>query len=143
MKTRSMIKIVTDNNNEVEEDNFSEHTEESQETKELYMDTSVFQKCYDMIPYNNYVTEQVYTLSLPYVFWFLLHYCSVHLYTSYCVPFSFKGFLWSPLLISSPHCKAFRWIIHYGGDSIDSMWIMLGTWLSFKILQIWKTTKEE
>ena len=140
MKTRSMSmsKLSIDNENIEEIEG-----ELEEENQKLYMDTTVFQKYYDMIPYNNYITGQIYTISLPYVFWFFLHYCSAHLYTSYCVPYTFNGLLWSSLLISSPHCKAFRWVIHYGGDNIDSMWIMLGTWLSFNILQRWKTTKEE
>lgn len=129
MKTRSMYKMP-----ELEEQ------QDKRENKEENLD--LIKKYYEMIPYSNLISKQVYEVSIPYCFWFLLHYCCSHLYTYYCVNLSFKGFLWSPLLISSPHCKAFRWIIHHGGDNLDSMWILLGTWLSFKILKIWKTPRD-
>ena len=39
----------------------------------------------------------------------------------------------SPFLVSAPHCKAIRWVVHNGGNTIDNMWIMLATWICSKL----------
>lgn len=70
-----------------------------------------------------------YNASGLYLFWIFLHYLSANMYTYYCVPTSFQGFIMSPFLVSAPHCRAIRWVVHNGGNTIDSMWTMLATWL--------------
>jgi hypothetical protein len=144
MKTRNMIRM--ENSLEIKKEEQEIEEQEIEDSEEEYsqdLTIDMFKKYYHMIPYTNYISKQVYTISIPYLFWFILHYCSAHLYTSYCVPLSMSGLLWSPLLISSPHCKAFRWVLHNGGNSLDSMWILIGTWLSFTVLKHWDTNKKE
>ena len=101
--------------------------------------------CSDMIamssPYiweiaekGRYCVQYVYCASSLYLFWIMLHYFSAQMYVYYCAPRGFYGFLISPFLVAAPHCRAIRWIIHNGGNMVDNMWIILGTWLCSKII---------
>ena len=64
----------------------------------------------------------------------MLHYASAQLYVYYCAPPHTYGLFISPFLVSAPHCKALRWILHNGGNTIDNMWIILASWLCSKII---------
>lgn len=81
-----------------------------------------------------YFVQYIYTTSSIYLFWIMLHYFSTQMYVYYCAPRGFYGFLISPFLVAAPHCRAIRWIIHNGGNMVDNMWIILGTWLCSKII---------
>lgn len=81
-----------------------------------------------------YCVQYVYCASSIYLFWIMLHYCSAQLYVYYCAPRGLYGFLISPFLVAAPHCRAIRWIIHNGGNMVDNMWLILGTWLCSKII---------
>ena len=78
--------------------------------------------------------QYMYGASSLYLFWIILHYFSTQMYVYYCAPRGFYGFLISPFLVAAPHCRAIRWIIHNGGNMVDNMWIILGTWLCSKII---------
>jgi hypothetical protein len=78
--------------------------------------------------------QYVYSVSRLYLCWIILHYFSAQLYVYYCAPRGFYGFLISPFLVAAPHCRAIRWIIHNGGNMVDNMWIILGTWLCSKAI---------
>ena len=78
--------------------------------------------------------KKIYPVCLLYLLWIILHYCSSHLYTTYCTPLSITGFVSSPFLISGIHCYALRWIIIYGADIINKMWLMIGTWLAVQLI---------
>ena len=69
-----------------------------------------------------------------YLMWVVLHYLASHLYVYFCAPKTLVGFLYSPLIIAAPHCRALRWVIFNGAISIDNMWLVFGTWLCSKIL---------
>lgn len=73
-----------------------------------------------------------YSVSI-YLVWILIHFCASHLYVYYCVPMTVSGFLLSPFLISTPHCKALNWAIYNGSNIISYMWIIVGTWVCSKI----------
>ena len=78
--------------------------------------------------------QYMYGASSLYLFWIMLHYFSTQMYVYYCAPRGFYGFFISPFLVAAPHCRAIRWIIHNGGNMVDNMWIILGTWLRSKII---------
>ena len=80
--------------------------------------------------------QWVYLVTKVYILWIVIHYISVQLYVKHCVPSTVWGFITSPILVSSPHCKAMRWMLHTGGTTIDNMWNTIGVWFSAKILQI-------
>ena len=70
-----------------------------------------------------------------YGLWIVSHYCASLLYARWCVPFSFVGFIMSPFVATLPYCVALRWVIHTSGNTIQAMFVLLGTWLLSKILQ--------
>ena len=78
--------------------------------------------------------QYMYGASSLYLFWIMLHYFSTQMYVYYCAPRGFYGFFISPFLVAAPHCRAIRWIIHNGGNMVDNMWIILGTWLCSKVI---------
>lgn len=80
--------------------------------------------------------QWIYFISKVYILWIVIHYMSVQLYVKHCVPSSLWGFITSPILVSSPHCKAMRWILHTGANTIDNMWNTIGVWFSAKLIQI-------
>lgn len=71
-----------------------------------------------------------------YILWIFMHFISAHLYVYYCTHYSLQGFILSPILVSAPHCRALRWVIYNGTQSIDSMWIVFGAWLCSKLALI-------
>ena len=88
----------------------------------------------EMAEKGRYCVQYMYGASSLYLFWIMLHYCSAQMYVYYCAPRGLYGFLISPFLVAAPHCRAIRWIIHNGGNMVDNMWIILGTWLCSKII---------
>jgi hypothetical protein len=76
----------------------------------------------------------LYNASSIYLFWIIVHYISARAYVYYCVPDEISGFIMSPFLVSAPHCKAIRWVVHTGGSNIDNMWIIIGSWLCSRLL---------
>jgi hypothetical protein len=78
---------------------------------------------------------RVVKISAIYIVWICLHYVSSYLYIQLCVPYSWVGFFASPFLITSPHCKAFRWMIYTGASIIENMWLLLGIWICSNILK--------
>jgi len=71
-----------------------------------------------------------------YILWMVLHFVSANLYVYYCAHMSLFGFFMSPVLASAPHCRAIRWVLNSGAQSIDAMWIVLGTWVCSKLALI-------
>ena len=83
------------------------------------------------------IIENIYKLWIPLIFrtfglyfvWIIIHYLSAHLYILWCVPNNFTGVLSSFILAPSPHCSALRWTIYNGGNSMETIWIILGLWI--------------
>ena len=87
----------------------------------------------DLVPKIKPYATYCYNATGLYLFWICLHYISAKMYTYYCVPNFFTGFIISPFLVSAPHCRAIRWVVHNGGNTIDNMWVMLATWICSKV----------
>jgi hypothetical protein len=87
------------------------------------------------------LVKHCWKVSGIYLIWTILHYSSSHLYTHFCTPLSISGFFTSPMLISTPHCYGFRWCINHGADALNSMWIVLGTWILSCLS--WKNKEEK
>ena len=86
--------------------------------------------------YNSLYGATMWTIEIGgiYFVWVALHYGAAHAYTSFCANSSIYGFITSPLLVAAPHCVAFRWTINMGASVIGTMWFVLGTWISTKLL---------
>jgi len=84
---------------------------------------------------NSVITTVKWTFEISgiYLLWIVLHYASGILYSKYCTPNSIFGFLASPVLAASPHCRGLRWVINTGGDVIVNMWVIIGTWVAAKL----------
>ena len=72
---------------------------------------------------------QAWRIAGIYVIWMFIHYIASHLYTYFCVPYTFLGFIAAPFLVTSPHCAGLRWCIVHGAETITAMWVIIGTWL--------------
>jgi hypothetical protein len=113
--------------NMVSDDEYNEHNENN-------CVNQVIKKIQNTVPTIRPYIVSAYHVSALYIFWIVLHYTTAQLYVKYCASPSIYGFLISPFLISAPHCMAMRWVFNKGGTLIESMWILLGTWLCSKII---------
>ena len=57
--------------------------------------------------------------------WSFAHYAAVHLYEYWCTPLTAIGFFMSPVMVNTPHCVAFRWLIHNGAFNIVESWSLI------------------
>ena len=76
----------------------------------------------------------VKSVAIIYVCWIFMHYIATNLYPIVCAPPTFKGFLMSPFMVTTPPCVAIRWIIDSGATSITTMWTLLGAWCIQRIM---------
>jgi len=74
-----------------------------------------------------------------YIMWIILHYIAAHMYAHLCTHPSLLGFIISPFMVATPHCIALRWIVINGADTINTMWMMIGTWIASKIIVMLQT----
>ena len=81
------------------------------------------------------IFKQIKNICGIYLLWIFLHFISSQLYVKFCTYNSISGFLLSPFLANSIHCNALRWTINQGAMSINSMWIVLGTYISSKLIE--------
>ena len=100
---------------------------------EYYLKMSYREVAYSIM--NNIVNPFIRVFGI-YGVWILLHYVSANVYVRLCAYPSMIGFVSSPFLAASPHCSALRWSIYNGGNSIASMWVVLGVWLLSYIIPI-------
>lgn len=70
-----------------------------------------------------------------YLMWITLHYAAVHLYPTYCAPFTVTGFVLSPFMVAAPHCVAMRWLITEGSKVIVTMWVSIGAYAVHHMLR--------
>ena len=65
---------------------------------------------------------------LIFITWVLVHFISAHIYIYMCVPATLYGILMSPFMVDVPYCYASRWIMMKSVNSINLLWISLGSW---------------
>ncbi len=82
-----------------------------------------------------------FKMVVVYLICIMSHFAAAHLYTYFCVPFSFYGFFISPFMTLSPQCQALRWIVYNSGTTINLMWFMLANLFVQKI-GVFTTTTE-
>jgi hypothetical protein len=63
----------------------------------------------------------------------LLHFIAVHAYIKYCVGDKWYHLFHSMFYVSSPYCQGISWAIYYGSRKIQTMWFILGTFLSNRL----------
>jgi hypothetical protein len=62
-----------------------------------------------------------------YTFWCIAHFFASHYYPVICMPYSVRGFLFSPLMAPAAHCNALRWMINQGGATLCGGWMVLAS----------------
>ena len=81
---------------------------------------------------NLYWKTYVYKFSYIVIFYFVnisVYYAASILHTKWCTPPTCIGFLFSPFMVTTPHCVSFQWIIYFGGNYLRNTWIMIGTYM--------------
>ena len=139
---RPDITDLTDNQNDESDDDSSVKNEQGYDSSVSNTSKSsnndyikrAQKRVTNIVPFVRPYITSIYQVSALYVFWIALHYITAQLYVKYCATPTFYGFLVSPFLISSPHCVAMRWVFTKGGNLIEGMWTLLGTWLCSKII---------
>ena len=71
--------------------------------------------------------REIYVCLVTGVGWTIGHYVAVHMYERICVPLSPIGFVFSPLVLDTPHCSALRWVILNGPYHIRECWKVIAT----------------
>jgi hypothetical protein len=155
LKNRRVIKIHRENMTNTEE----MHNSNDSENTNIIPEINTFQEYKNVEEYNSfklfinyskklisyclYFVQFIIKISGVYILWIILHFVSSHLYIKFCVPSSFMGFIISPFMTSSPHCQGLRWIIYNGANTINNMWIILGTWLCSYLIQLGNKNNDE
>ena len=81
-----------------------------------------------------YVTKESIRLVCMYLFWMLCHYYCARYYPKYCADDGLYGFFTSLFLTETPFCKALRYGIVKGAETITTLWIVIGTWFISKLI---------
>ena len=55
------------------------------------------------------------------VFWTAMHWCSVQLYQKFCIPSTFSGYIFTPIMTQAPHCKLLIWCHTTSVDAFNSL----------------------
>ena len=129
-RTSRLLKISTNEEEEEPEEIMNDNNnniEPVENVEEVVKQDSI---CTRIICKMNYVLS----ISKVYLVWILIHYVMSQCYVQFCTPPNIYGFIMSPLLSSAPHCKAMRWAIYTGANTIESMWIIIGTWICAKMV---------
>jgi|SaaInlStandDraft_7_1057024.scaffolds.fasta_scaffold98174_1 hypothetical protein len=77
--------------------------------------------------------KNIWDIIKIYLFWILVHFVSSNLYCYLCTNLSIMGFLISPFIVMSPHCKALMWLTTNSITNINNMWLVFATWLITKL----------
>ncbi len=67
--------------------------------------------------------------------WIVMHYLAAHAYSTYCVNWSWYGFLSSPLITTTPICRGLSWMIYESANTISHVWLLIGTTLSVYLVK--------
>lgn len=87
----------------------------------------------EYVEYFHPYLKNVFEISGIYMMGVITHYLSARSYAYYCTPSDLQGIVMSPFLASAPHCRALRWSLQHGAQTIDNMWIVFGTWVCAKV----------
>jgi hypothetical protein len=124
--------------NEDKKENIIEIEDKNNKKREITYYTYFLNKTHLFIIYIGNFTVRIIRISISiygiYLLWIMLHFFASHLYIKFCVPASFVGFIVSPFLTTTPHCQGLRWIIYNGANTINNMWIVIGSWMTSSLL---------
>lgn len=65
--------------------------------------------------------------------WVFIHWSASRIYPYFCASEGVIGLLLSPFVSQAPHCVAIFWLIEISRRCIKDMWIIIGTYVAYRI----------
>ena len=78
----------------------------------------------------------VWSISKFYIMWSVLHLIVVKLYYTHCVPKTTASMIFTPLLISSPHCQGMMWIVNTSSSTVNYMTQATAMWIGYRLINM-------
>jgi hypothetical protein len=75
--------------------------------------------------------------------WVLAHWGSSRIYPYFCAPEGLFGLFLSPFVSQAPHCIALFWIIEISRRCIKDMWLVIGTYVTYRVSVLMAFNHEE
>ena len=74
-----------------------------------------------MIIKSEEIKTTVYTGIKLNMFWTAIHWVSVQLYHKLCIPSTFSGYIFTPIMTQAPHCKVLIWLHNTSIEAFNSL----------------------
>ena len=76
----------------------------------------------------NGMLKSILTAIKLYFFWTIMHWGSIQVYQSLCVPKTPMGFFLTPIMTQAPHCKSLLWCQQASANAFNSGASLFITW---------------
>jgi Na+/H+ antiporter NhaC len=63
-----------------------------------------------------------------YLFWNTMHWGAIQFYQYFCAPKTIVGYIMSPLMTQTPHCRTAHWFQRTSTDAFNSITTLVVTW---------------
>jgi hypothetical protein len=63
-----------------------------------------------------------------YLFWNTMHWGAIQFYQHFCAPQTIIGYIMTPLMSQTPHCRTADWIHRTSTDAFNSITTLVVTW---------------
>lgn len=67
------------------------------------------------------------------ILWVFVHWSVSRIYPYFCAPEGLFGLFLSPFVSQAPHCIAMFWLIEISRRCIKDMWLVIGTFVVYKV----------
>jgi hypothetical protein len=92
----------------------------------------------------NALTSSTFTATFSavkvYLFWNTMHWTAIQLYQYFCAPKTLIGYLMTPIMTQTPHCKTLDWVHRTSTNAFNSIATILVTW-STSFVSTWFSIK--
>jgi hypothetical protein len=100
-------------------------------------DPTIFETWKNIIYYYPYARIlDVWNISKFYIMWSVLHIIVVKLYHNQCVPNTTLGMIFTPILMSTPHCRGMMWIINTASTTVYYMTQATAMWMGYRLINM-------
>jgi hypothetical protein len=63
-----------------------------------------------------------------YLFWNTMHWGAIQFYQHFCAPKTFIGYIMTPLMSQTPHCRTAHWIHQTSTNAFNSITTLIVSW---------------
>mgnify|MGYP001299196063 FL=1 len=63
-----------------------------------------------------------------YLFWNTMHWGAIQIYHQFCAPKTLVGYIMTPIMTQTPHCKTLDWFHRASTDAFNNISILVITW---------------